>query len=188
MKDELSAFALRVIAGLRLVPHPEGGWYRRTWASAHAAGGGELDQAYAGENSTGDVRPLASLICFLLPKGDASAWHRVDADEIWLWHGPASIVLELGGIGDKPDEGHAERHVLGIGEGSCTAQLVIPAGPGKGNSLQRMMCFSPVSSRLALSMQGFSLRGSLLRHRCRSCRARSWQPDAPLSPCVPLHR
>lgn len=81
-----------------------------------------------GENSTGDVRPLASLICFLLPKGDASAWHRADADEVWLWHGPASIVLELGGIGDKPDEGHAERHVLGISEGSCTAQLVIPAG------------------------------------------------------------
>ena len=24
--------------------------------------------------------------------------------------------------------GHAERHVLGISEGSCTAQLVIPAG------------------------------------------------------------
>ena len=97
MKDELNAFALRAIAELRLVPHPEGGWYRRTWASAHAAGGGELDQAHAGENSTGDVRPLASLICFLLPKGDASAWHRADADEIWLWHGPASIALELGG-------------------------------------------------------------------------------------------
>lgn len=73
MKDELSAFVLRVIAELRLVSHPEGGWYRRIWASAHAAGGGELDQAHVGENSTGDVRPLASLICFLLPKGDASA-------------------------------------------------------------------------------------------------------------------
>lgn len=188
MKDELSAFALRVIAGLRLVPHPEGGWYRRTWASAHAAGGGELDQAYAGENSTGDVRPLASLICFLLPKGDASAWHRVDADEIWLWHGPASIVLELGGIGDKPDEGMPSGMSWESAKAAARPSLSFLPAPGKGNSLQRMMCFSPVSSRLALSMQGFSLRGSLLRHRCRSCQARSWQPDAPLSPCVLLHR
>ena len=37
-------------------------------------------------------------------------------------------MFELDGIGGKPDEGHAERHVLGISESSCTAQLVIPAG------------------------------------------------------------
>ncbi|MGN8819951.1 cupin domain-containing protein [Atopobiaceae bacterium HCP3S3_A4] len=128
MKDELSASAQRAIAELGLAPHPEGGWYRRTWASAHAAGGGTLDEAHAGENGTGDVRPLASLIYFLLPKGDASAWHKVDADEIWLWHGPASLALELGGMGPEPDGEHAERHVLGITDAGLETQLVIPAG------------------------------------------------------------
>lgn len=141
-----------------------------------------------GENSTGDVRPLASLICFLLPKGDASAWHRADADEVWLWHGPASIVLELGGIGDKPDEGHAERHVPGISEGSCTAQLVIPAGTWQRTLASEGEALLSCAVSPGFVYAGFSLRGSLLRHRCRSCRARSWQPDAPLSPCVPLHR
>ncbi|WP_348639028.1 cupin domain-containing protein [Curtobacterium sp. 9128] len=35
--------------------------------------------------------------------GEASAWHRVTSDEIWMWHGPDSVVLELGGDGDQPE-------------------------------------------------------------------------------------
>lgn len=141
MSAEMSAFALRAIAELNLLPHPEGGWYRRTWASDLAAGGGTLESDDAGESSTGEVRPLASLIYFLLPEGEASAWHKVDADEIWLWHGPAPLALELGGTGMQPDEKHAERHLLGVSDDSCAAQIVIPAGtwqrtlPGKGDTL-----------------------------------------------------
>ncbi len=141
MSAELSAFAKHAIEQLHLSPHPEGGWYRRTWASDLAAGGGTLAAIDAGESSTGEARPLASLIYFLLPEGEASAWHKVDADEIWLWHGPSPLVLELGGTGDRPDEAHAARHMLGITETNCATQLVIPAGtwqrtlPGKGDSL-----------------------------------------------------
>ena len=51
---QLSDYARHVIDELGLAPHPEGGWYRRTWQSALAA------------DATGD-RPLASCIYFLLP-------------------------------------------------------------------------------------------------------------------------
>jgi predicted cupin superfamily sugar epimerase len=37
-----------------------------------------------------------------LPAGDFSEWHKVDADEIWLWHGPAPVRIGLGGSGEAP--------------------------------------------------------------------------------------
>jgi hypothetical protein len=86
-------------AALRLEPHPEGGWYRRTWTSPAVVG------------TPNGERPGATLILFLLPPGEASEWHTVTSDEIWLWHGPDPVVLELGGSGERPEAG--ERIALG---------------------------------------------------------------------------
>jgi predicted cupin superfamily sugar epimerase len=95
---------------LDLDPHPEGGWYRRTWTSPAVVA-----------TPSGD-RPAATLIVFLLPPGEASAWHTVTSDEIWLWHGPDPVVLELGGGGQRPVPG--ERIELGPDR----AQGHVPAG------------------------------------------------------------
>jgi predicted cupin superfamily sugar epimerase len=102
-------------AALGLEPHPEGGWYRRTWTAATEV------------TTTGGNRPAATLISFLLPPGEASAWHVVSSDEIWLWHGPAPVTLQLGGGEAAPIEG--ELIVLGADEaaGQC-AQGLVPAG------------------------------------------------------------
>lgn len=67
-----------IIAKLRLAPHPEGGWYRQTWVGPMVAG-----------------RASGTAIHFLLKAGERSHWHRVDADEIWLWHAGAPLVLSL---------------------------------------------------------------------------------------------
>lgn len=136
----LDDFARATVEALSLAPHPEGGWYRRTWQSAlpwegaagpapAARGGARAGEAPAddemGERSTG-ARPLASLIYFLLPAGDASAWHQVDADELWLWHGPGPVTLQLGGKGERPVAGAS--HVLGPRpDGTLAGQLVVPA-------------------------------------------------------------
>lgn len=69
----------RIIQRLGLAPHPEGGWYRQTWAGPEVAG-----------------RPCGTAILFLLKAGEVSHWHRVDADEIWLWHGGAPLILSRG--------------------------------------------------------------------------------------------
>ena len=66
-----------LIETLGLEPHPEGGWYRRTWEAP----------ADAGE------RPAASAIYYLLLEGEVSAPHRIDATE--LWHFYAGDPLEL---------------------------------------------------------------------------------------------
>lgn len=99
--DSMSPYAQSIVERLHLEPHPEGGWYTSTWRNDH------IDQV--------SNRPLASLIYFLLAEGDASAWHKVDADEIWLWHGPAPIVLELGGYGDTPAKDPSQLQQITLG-------------------------------------------------------------------------
>ncbi len=100
---------------LDLEPHPEGGWYRRTWTADHSV------------QTAGGVRPAATLIYFLLPPGEASAWHVVASDELWLWHGPDSLVLQFGGDGAAPVEGATA--VLGADEASgARSQVLVPAG------------------------------------------------------------
>jgi hypothetical protein len=102
-------------AQLDLEPHPEGGWYRRTWTA-----GDELETA-------GGRRPAATLIYFLLPPGEASAWHVVTSDETWLWHGPDAVNLQLGGTGAAPVA--AETRVLGHpSTAGQEAQVLVPAG------------------------------------------------------------
>jgi predicted cupin superfamily sugar epimerase len=87
---------------LDLRPHPEGGWFRRTWTAPVPVDGG---------------RPAASAIHFLLMPGERSAPHVVDADELWLWHGPGTLTLLLG-------EAPADRRVLGPDQ----PQVLVPAG------------------------------------------------------------
>ncbi|MFD0923492.1 cupin domain-containing protein [Saccharopolyspora rosea] len=97
-----------------LVPHPEGGWYRRTWTSSFEV---------AHPNGT---RPSATAIYFLLPPGQTSQWHTVASDELWLWHRGGPLTLSLGGDGDGPQE-EPEKLVLGAGAGQLP-QTVVPAG------------------------------------------------------------
>ena len=60
--------ATEVIERLGLAAHPEGGFYRETFRDRSC-------------DTTG--RALSSVIYFLLAEGDVSAWHRVDAVEVW---------------------------------------------------------------------------------------------------------
>lgn len=104
-------------AELGMEPHPEGGWFVRTWAASPTV-----------ETPSG-TRPTATLIHFLLPVGQVSAWHAVMSDEVWLWHGPGALALQLGGDGEEPDA-DGPVHVLGpTAEGVPAAfQVLVPAG------------------------------------------------------------
>lgn len=80
---------------LQLEPHPEGGWYRSTWTSP-------VTVEFTGEDGVRKTRPTATLILFLLPVGEQSAWHRVTSSEIWISNGVGTVQLELGGTGETP--------------------------------------------------------------------------------------
>ncbi len=80
-----------IIAALDLAPHPEGGWYRETWRAA------------------GEGRSPGTAILYLLEAGDRSHWHRVDADEMWLWHAGAPLDLLIA------DEQNANPATISLG-------------------------------------------------------------------------
>lgn len=90
--------ASEVIAALQLQPHPEGGFYRELFRD------GTLAQ-----------RGAATTIHFLLPRGVVSAWHRVDAIELWLWHAGSPLTLEIAAPGESA-RGHRLGPDLGTGE------------------------------------------------------------------------
>ncbi len=93
----------QVRTALALAPHPEGGWYRETWRDVPAEP---------------TKRGAATVILFLLAEGEASAWHRVDAAEIWLFHAGAPLELDIA-------EASAIR-TLKLGAG-LSLQSVVPA-------------------------------------------------------------
>jgi uncharacterized protein len=100
-------------ARLALEPHPEGGWFRQTWSSAVQV-----------TLADGRVRPTATLIWFLLPAGESSAWHRVRSDEIWLAH-TGVVRLELGGDGRSPEPSD----VVYVGTAADQlSQALVPSG------------------------------------------------------------
>lgn len=98
-----------IIAALDLAPHPEGGWYRETRRAAEAEG----------------ARAGGTAILFLLREGERSHWHRVDADELWLWQAGSAVLLKTA----PGDAGPVEVQRLGgrIGAGEAL-QAVVPAG------------------------------------------------------------
>ena len=71
--------AASIIRTLGMKPHPEGGHYAETWR----------DAAPNGERGSGTA------IYYLLRTGEISAWHRVDATEIWHWYAGAPLTLSL---------------------------------------------------------------------------------------------
>jgi len=76
--------AAQIRERLRLDPHPEGGCYRETWREPPAEGAS---------------RGAVTAILFLLAAGERSAWHRIDATELWLWHAGAALELRTSQAG-----------------------------------------------------------------------------------------
>jgi hypothetical protein len=104
--DSLSA--ADVVRLLDLRPHPEGGHFRETFRDPRAV----------------DGRAASTAIYYLLGAGEASAWHRVDAAEVWHFYAGSALALTL-----SPDG----RETLGFRLGPDLArgerpQVVVPAG------------------------------------------------------------
>ena len=99
--------AAGIIAALGLKPHPEGGWYAETFR----------DAARPGE------RAASTAIYYLLEAGQLSAWHRVDAVEIWHFHAGAPLALSLA----TPEGADARTETLGadIAAGE-RPQIIVP--------------------------------------------------------------
>lgn len=107
--------ASELISLLGLEPHPEGGFYRQTFADALGPAG----------------RPVSTLIYYLLTDRQKGAWHRVDSTEVWHWYAGAPMTLRISRDGKAVSD-----HKLGsdfhAGE---RPQFVIP-----GHAWQQAIC------------------------------------------------
>lgn len=99
--------AAEIIRLLKLKPHPEGGWFAETFRDP------------AGTKT----RAHSTAIYFLLKKGEASAWHRVDAAEVWHWYAGAPLELKIAKTIAK-SKAHRLGNDLKKGE---RPQIVVPA-------------------------------------------------------------
>lgn len=80
---------------IKLVKHPEGGWYRETYRSEDIIQGTALPDRFTGDRS------VSTAIYFLLQSGDISALPRIQSDEMWHFNCPKGRRAEDGNIPGK---------------------------------------------------------------------------------------
>lgn len=95
-KDVGKRSAQEVIKKLDLAPNPEKGWWKETFRDEYMI-------------TTGNGTRSASTAIFYLLEGSAgkSAWHRIDAVEIWHYYAGAPLTLYL-----SHNEGKGVREVV----------------------------------------------------------------------------
>ena len=79
--------APEIIDKLKLIPHPEGGFYSETYRSD-----------YTILNEKKESRHVCTAIYYLLEDQDKSLFHRIKSDELWFFHlgQPLEIISILG--------------------------------------------------------------------------------------------
>jgi predicted cupin superfamily sugar epimerase len=72
---------------LNLIHHVEGGWYSEVYRSALTIASSHLPQQFKGDRSS------CTHIYFMLEKGEFSAFHRIESDELWHFYSGDPIVI-----------------------------------------------------------------------------------------------
>jgi predicted cupin superfamily sugar epimerase len=98
-----------IIRLLDLQPHPEGGWYRQTFKDTPAD----------------EDRPHSTAIYYMLQAEEMSAWHKIDAVEVWHYYAGSALSLTL----SPPDGQGATIHLLGPDlRAGARPQVIVPTG------------------------------------------------------------
>jgi predicted cupin superfamily sugar epimerase len=99
--------AQSVIDALGLMPHPEGGHYKEIYRAPAEDG----------------TRSAVTSIYYLLQAGERSAWHKVDAVEIWHFHAGDALLM-----GIREDENDLQSVTLGLDiKAGQQPQGIVPA-------------------------------------------------------------
>jgi predicted cupin superfamily sugar epimerase len=91
-----------IIQKFELEAHPEGGFYKRT---------------YAAENNS------FSSIIFLLTEGNFSAFHKIKSDEQWNWYDGDAIVIH-----EIDADGNYTKTILSNDDANFNFQYVVKGG------------------------------------------------------------
>lgn len=124
-----------LINHLGMEPHPEGGFYKRTF---------ESDEMIATESQSAQRR-LYTSICFLLRSEDISHFHRLKSDELWYFHAGSALSVH---IIDKSGRYRVEKLGLDMANGE-KPQVLVPKGSIFGSSVETENAFSLVGCMVA---------------------------------------
>lgn len=120
------------IAQLRLEPHPEGGYFRRTYTA---------DRVLPTLPDRTGPRPVATAIYYLLKSGQRSCLHRLKSDELWYFHAGSSLTVHI-----IEPAGSCLRWLLGPDpSANQQLQIAIPAGCWFGATVADPSGFSLIS-------------------------------------------
>lgn len=113
---------------LGLTAHPEGGYFKSTYAS-------DLET-----DANGKQRKMFTSIYFLLKSGEVSHLHRLKSDELWYYHGGSSLTVHV-----IHENGNYEEVKLGMNldEGEVP-QYLVPKNAIFGSSVMDEDTFSLV--------------------------------------------
>ena len=108
----------RWIEELKLLPHPEGGWYKEVYRASEEIGAAGLPERFGG------ARSFSTSIYFLLAGDNFSAFHRIKSDELWHFYAGDGLTIHV-----IAPNGEQEAIKLGNRlEAGETFQAVVPAG------------------------------------------------------------
>jgi predicted cupin superfamily sugar epimerase len=138
--------AEEIIEKLGLEAHPEGGYFTETWRDRPLL----------------SARGSGTAIFYLLTRGQVSAWHRIDATEIWHYYAGAALEIQA-----SLDGRSRTTYVLGpdLERGECP-QVVIP--PHVWQTARSLEAWTLVGCTVspAFRFEGFELA------------PRGWQPGS----------
>ena len=128
-----------------LEPHPEGGFYRRIYTAGTKAS----DESYPN-------RACGSAIYYYLDCHDFSAWHRLDADELWHHYAGSTMTIHI-----IDEEGQLSHHTLGepFSMTGAQPQVLVPAGHWFATEVdnENSFCFSGCTVSPAYLYETFEL-------------------------------
>lgn len=81
--------AKELIERFKLIPHPEGGYYRETYRSLETIAKSALPKRFTGERS------YSTAIYFLLEQGNFSAFHKIESDECWHFYAGGTLIIHV---------------------------------------------------------------------------------------------
>ncbi|WP_430413203.1 cupin domain-containing protein [Kordia sp.] len=128
-----------LVENLKLLPHPEGGFYKEVYRSAHMISKEALQANFSGDRS------YCTSIYFLLTSENFSAFHRIKQDEIWHFYGGSSLSVHV-----IDENGLYTEHKVGMDfRNGEQPQLVVPAGCWFASSVPKKDSYAFVGCTVA---------------------------------------
>jgi uncharacterized protein len=142
---QMSPDAQALISSLRLIRHPEGGYYRETYRSILRVNSNAESADFPNQRS------FSTAIYYLLCDDDFSALHRIKSEEIWHFYRGSTVIvytIDQQGVLTQNRLGHAI-------ENGEYYQLVVKAGCWFGAMLREPNSYGLVGCTVS---PGFDFR------------------------------